>query len=97
MLLTIGSINSVNADNLVTNRNPISVVKINPETAKASILVQRLNEIKSMNLDNVSTSDKKELRKEVKNINTELKHLGNGFYISTGAAIIIILLLILIL
>lgn len=64
---------------------------------KAVILLARLDEIKAMDFSDMSSIERKELRKEVRTIKSELKELGGGLYISLGAAIIIILLLILIL
>jgi len=60
-------------------------------------LVERLEEIKSMDRTTMSKSERKNLRKEVKSIKKEMKVLGKGVYLSVGAIIIIILLLILIL
>jgi hypothetical protein len=73
----------------------------------ATARVDRLNEIKAMDATKLNFSEKKELRKEVRAIQSEMKANGestaavstgggNGIYISAGA-IIIILLLILIL
>ncbi|MCX6210554.1 MAG: hypothetical protein NTZ59_13900 [Bacteroidetes bacterium] len=67
------------------------------DAAKATVLLSRLDEIKAMNKSEMSSSEKKELRKEVKSIKSELKATGNGVYLSVGAIIIIILLLILLL
>ena len=50
----------------------------------------------AMAKDGDSNPEKKEIRKELREINKEAKERGSGIYISTGA-IIIILLLILIL
>jgi len=65
--------------------------------AEVKVMLNRLEEIKDMDKSNLSRSEKKELRKEVKAIKAELKSTGNGVYLSVGAIIIIILLLILIL
>ena len=64
---------------------------------KTTELLTRLKEIKSMNMENLSRSEKKDLRKEVKQIRKELKAAKNGIYLSVGAIIIIVLLLILLL
>jgi len=66
-------------------------------TERVNVLMNRLNEIKDMDKSDLSRSDKKELRKEVKAIKEELRSTGNGVYLSVGAIIIIILILILIL
>lgn len=71
--------------------------KTEAESARAAMLIDRLEEIKAMDKSEMSRSEKKELRKEVKAIKSELKSTGNGVYLSVGAIIIIILLLILLL
>jgi hypothetical protein len=58
--------------------------------------MKRLDEINSLDKSAMSRLEKKEAKKEVRDINKEMKRLGGGVYISAGA-IIIILLLILIL
>lgn len=67
------------------------------EDAKTEVLLNRLKEIKDMDKSNLSRAEKKELRKEVKEIKATMKASSNGVYLSVGAIIIIILLLILIL
>jgi hypothetical protein len=57
----------------------------------------RLQEIKDMNKENLSRAQKRDLRKEVKQIRKEMKATSKGIYLSVGAIIIIILLLILLL
>jgi hypothetical protein len=64
---------------------------------EANVLLARLNEIKEMDKSNLTSSDKKELRKEVKSLRSNLKEKSSGVYLSVGAIIIIILLLILLL
>lgn len=63
-----------------------------------TIMVNRLNEIKAMDKSQLTTTERKALRQEVKAIREEVKKAdARGIYLSTGAIIIIILLLILIL
>lgn len=65
------------------------------ETTK---LINRLEEIKSMDAKSMSRKEKRELKREVKAINNKLETKDSGgLYISVGAAILIVLLLILIL
>ncbi len=63
--------------------------------AEAKILIDRLKEIKKMDKSEMTRAEKKELRKEVKTIKTTLRTSYSGVYLSVGAIIIIILLLIL--
>lgn len=65
--------------------------------AEVKTMLNRLNEIKEMDKSDLSSSEKKELRTEVKTIKKNLKSSGHGVYLSVGAIIIIILLLILLL
>ena len=67
------------------------------EAARAEVLLNRLEEIKSMDKSEMTRTEKRALRKEVKSIKSELAANNNGIYLSVGAIIIIILLLILLL
>lgn len=57
-------------------------------------MIDRLNEIKSLDKSSLSRLDRKELRKEVRAIKKSVRGSGNGIYISSGAIIIILLLII---
>lgn len=67
------------------------------ESAEATQLLRRLDEIKAMDKSELSKDEKKDLRKEVKGIKKELRAVAGGVYLSVGAIIIIVLLLILLL
>ena len=67
------------------------------ENPRAEQLLQRLDEISKMNKSELTRSERKSLRKEVKQTRKEMKSMSGGIYLSVGAVIIIILLLILIL
>ena len=71
---------------------PVAIARI-----ESSQLIERLDEIKEMDRSSLNYSQKKELRKEVRSIKSELKQRGDGIYISVGAALIIIILLIILL
>jgi len=70
---------------------------MNIELAETEELLMRLDEINEMDKSELISSEKSELRKEVRSINKELKQRQPGIYISVGAAIIILLLLIILL
>ena len=77
---------------------PVSIVLTKPvESAEANVLLARLNEIKGIDKSKLNSHEKKQLRKEVRSIRSQLKTMGGGVYLSVGAIIIIILLLILLL
>lgn len=84
--------------NATTPVVPTTIVAENPaEAARAKTLLLRLDEIKAMDKSSLKSSEKRVLRKEVREIKQELKTMGSGVYVSVGAVIIIILLLILLL
>lgn len=64
---------------------------------KVAVLMQRLTEIKAMDRTEMTSLERKNLRKEVKEIKSEMKAISGGVYLSVGAIIIVILLLILLL
>lgn len=66
-----------------------------PKDVRARQIETRLVEIRNMDKTNLNSSEKKELRKEVKDLRKESRK--SGIYLSVGAIIIIILLLILLL
>jgi hypothetical protein len=81
-----------------TNPSATTIAAMKPvESEIADALNLRLIEIKELDKANLSAVEKKELRKEVRTIKSELKALNGGVYLSVGAILIIILLLILLL
>ena len=65
--------------------------------ARAAQLRQRLEEIRTMDKSILSKSEKKALRREVREIKQGLAAISGGVYLSIGAIILIALLLILLL
>ncbi|MFI5218581.1 MAG: hypothetical protein ACHQNT_03750 [Bacteroidia bacterium] len=75
-------------------------IEINPsqnDSIYAEHLLARLEEIKLIDKSELSFAEKRELRKEVRTIRSELKAISGGVYLSATAIIIILLALILIL
>lgn len=80
----------------VTN-DSIANNSTNASEVRATALLNRLNEIKSVKKNELSVTEKKQLRREVLSIRKEMKAMSGGVYLSVGAIIIVILLLILLL
>lgn len=85
---------------------PVNATGIDPKTAtpkttevtaEMQVMMNRLEEIKSMDKSEMSRVEKKELRKEVRAIKAQARSSSNGVYLSVGAIIIIVLLLIILL
>jgi len=60
-------------------------------------LMNRVEEIRNMDKSNLNREEKRELRKELREMKAQAGTLNQGVYLSVGAIIIIILILILIL
>lgn len=93
LLLTFNPIQSLAA----TEATPTSVPVTNADAAKVKLMEIRLNEIDAMDKSNLSASEKKSLRKEVRGIKRDIKESGGGVYVSVGALLLIIILLIVLL
>jgi hypothetical protein len=69
----------------------------NTESAEAKTLLLRLDEIKAMDMSKLKSTEKKDLRKEVRSIKRELKDISGGVYISAGVLIVILIILVVLL
>jgi len=67
------------------------------EPIEVVIMRTRLDEINSMDKSNLSATERKQLKKEVRSLRSHLRETNGGVYLSVGAIIIIVLLLILLL
>lgn len=80
---------------MASEKNPVPIDKPNTEIpAEIKPLLNRLDEIKAMDKSNLESSERKVLRKEVREIKKEIRSKGGGLYISAGAIIIILLIII---
>jgi hypothetical protein len=64
------------------------------EAEQAKHMLNRLDEIKKMDPKQMSKAEKKNIRREVKAIEKKLSAISGGVYISAGALIVILILLI---
>lgn len=86
-----------NAANTKTN-TPTSLVDKNPSaTPEAKVLLQRLDDIDRLDKSDLKSSEKKALRKEVRSIKSQLDAMGGYVYVSAGAVVLIVILLIILL
>jgi hypothetical protein len=84
--------------NATTKTEPSSVPAPKPaESPEVKALELRLNEINAMDKSKMKSAEKKTLRKEVKTINHKMHDIGGGVYLSVGAVILIVVLLIVLL
>jgi hypothetical protein len=89
MLISIApTLQSKDLDPVVTSRRTEA-----PNAAEIQKLTERLEEIKAMDISSMSNKEKRVLRKEVRA--AERRVQSSGVYISVGALIIIVLLLVL--
>jgi hypothetical protein len=84
--------------NATSKSEPKSVPAPKPaESAEVKALELRLNEINAMDKSKMKSAEKKILRKEVKSINHKMHDISGGVYISAGALIVILILIIVLL
>ncbi len=92
LLLTTLASNQIMATSLPATTS----IDMPGESADVKALLIRLDEIKAMDISTLTRSEKKELRNEVRSAKKALRnHSYGGVYISGGAILIIILLIIL--
>ena len=85
----------VSEHSFATHSDPVLTTTTEKE-ARGQFLLERLKEIRAVDKLELSREERKALRKEVRAIRKELSTDHRGIYLSFGAAIIIVLLLILI-
>ena len=83
---------------MASEKNPVPIDKPTTEIpAEIKTVLNRLEEIKNMDKSDLTSSEKRELRREVRDIKKTIKASGSrGIFISTGAIIIILLVLLII-
>jgi len=95
VMIVLMSLIAFPASGLASNGTPVNPAPSPTEVpAHVQTMLNRIDEIKEMDRSELSRAERKELRKEVREINKELRATGNGIYISVGALIIILLLII---
>ena len=85
----------INASNIVAKSSLVMTNQL--DSTEAKVLLLRLNEINEMDKSKLNSSEKKILRKEVSTIKYQLEEQQGRVYLSFGALVIIILLLIILL
>ena len=64
--------------------------------AEVRIMLDRLHEIKDMDKSALTRLEKKELRMETRAIKSAMRSSGNGIYLSVGALLVIIIIILLV-
>lgn len=94
LVFTLGI--SANTANAAENNKPKTELTTE-QKVQFEKLVSRVEQIRDMDKSNLTRTEKRALRKELKELKEQARALNQGVYLSVGAIIIIILLLILIL
>ena len=94
-LFLLGSF-SMNSVQAAETPKPIATTTEPPIPQEVQVMINRVYEIRDMDRSSLTVAQKKELKKELRTIKSELRAIS-GIYLSIGALIIIILLLILLL
>ena len=88
-------LNVIPNETFASEKTSIAITNEAPE--EVSTMLNRLEEIKIMDKTSLQSSERKALRVEVRAIRSSLRSSGNGIYLSTGAIILIVVLLIILL
>lgn len=90
--LMASPINEVNSNDSKKNKTELTEA----QKEKLAEIQARVDEIKGMDFREMSKEERKDIRNELKEMKEEAKRAGGGVYISVGAIIIILLILILV-
>jgi hypothetical protein len=96
-MILLVSLSSFSSSIIAAEKNPKTPTETKAVQAEVAKLVTRLETIRAMDKSTLDRSEKRVLRKEVRAIKSELKDKRHGVYVSVGAFIIIILLLVILL
>lgn len=98
-LLVITSLAFIPQTHAANNSNSTKkeVVLTEAQTLRLNQINTRLVQIQNMDKSALSSQEKKTLRKEVRAMKAEARESGGGIYLSIGAVILIIVLLIILL
>src|ERR1700710_1806616 len=91
--LSLSAINAKAAKHEMVTKEQFAKMSDQDKKLQVEALKERLEEIKEMDKSSLSREDRKELKQELKGLRKEARQ-AQGIYLSVGAIIIIILLLI---
>lgn len=98
MVLTTFAEAAPNSTDPIRTKKEVAAMTTAEKEARVAAIIKRVEEIKAMDRSRLSGAERKELRKELRSLNKEAKIFGRGgIYLSVGAILVIILILILIL
>lgn len=93
-LLCIFSLTANATEKVTTTKAIAKTERTANSSVAAAALINRLHEIQAMTKKDLTASERSSLKKEVKGIKQELKQMEGGIYISAGALILILILII---
>jgi hypothetical protein len=95
MIFTLGATTAFASTSDFKGNEPVATEnKLSAE--EVNRLINRVEEIRKMDKSTLTTSEKRELRKEIRDIKKNVRKDGTVLYISGGALLVIVLILILI-
>lgn len=83
--------------NASASSSPVVPISNGTEPIEVRVMLNRLEEINAMDKSNMKPSEKRALRKEVRVLKRDLKASSGGVYLSVGALLLVIILLIVLL
>ena len=93
---TITFASKTNSKAVVENSATLAKKENKLTAEEVAVMTARVEEIRDMDKTNMTTMEKRELRKEVKAIKENVRKDGGVIYISVGTVLLIVLILLLI-
>ena len=95
--LTLIPLSASGATKADPSTTPVTKPPETTESVEAKTLTLRLDELKSMDMSKLKSTEKKDLRNEARSIKRELKTISGGVYVSAGVLIIVLIILVIVL
>jgi hypothetical protein len=95
--LTLIPLSASGATKADPSTTPVTKPPETTESVEAKTLTLRLDELKSMDMSKLKSTEKKDLRNEARSIKRELKTISGGVYVSAGVLIVVLIILVIVL
>lgn len=93
LFLSVQMLNAAPTETKGKNNDKVELTEA--QKVRVTEMENRLEEIKGMDFQSMSKDERKDVREEMKEMKAEARDIGSGIYLSVGALILIVLLLIL--
>ena len=97
LAVTVSNVNAAISDHNIPEKEPIVNMTEEQKASRLQEIKGKVNEIRDMDKSALTKTERRALKKELREMKKEARVISGGVYLSVGAIIVIILVLILIL